>query len=296
MNPLPVFLASNDAYACFAATMMMSIAEHTSATVHFHLFADDISPARRTKLARAIERYRHVSLELHGDLERKLDAHLTSWYPTRAIFSRYFIADLFPAYDLCLYADVDTIFEVDIAELFARGVGDHGIAGCHDMGLHTVVDVTAHKDRLGIPQEHDYFNNGLLLIDAAYWRRNRVAEELTRIAQERKGMVTFPSQDPMNIFFSPNRYLRLPQRFNFMPSFGSTASEPTVNHYTWPKPWNDPATPRADAFLEIARRSPFAREIWWKRYQWRFGKPGRAFRHILTQRKRHSSANTRSSN
>jgi len=278
MQPLPVFLAADDAYACFASTTMMSIAENTAARVAFHLFDDGIAPERRKKLAQAMSRYAHVELTLHGDLERRLDDCVTSWYPTRAIFSRYFIAELFPSYDQSLYADVDTIFRADIAEIFAFGSGDEGLAACRDMGVHTVVDPAAHLARLGIDPEHVYFNNGLLLIGGEFWRRHRVADRLTRIAVERRGETVFPSQDPMNILFSPNRYRRLPQRYNVMPSGESPEREPAVYHFTWPKPWYDPRVPGADRFWDLARRSPFAAEIWWKFQRWRAGSPVRWWR------------------
>ncbi|MFM9058711.1 MAG: glycosyltransferase family 8 protein [Planctomycetaceae bacterium] len=281
MQPLPVFLAANDAYACFASTTMMSIAETTAARVEFHLFDDGIAPGRRRKLVQAMSRYAHVRLTLHDDLERRLDGCVTSWYPTRAIFSRYFIAELFPDYDLSLYADVDTVFQTDIAEIFAFGAGDQGLAACRDMGIHTVVDPAAHKARLGIDQEHVYFNNGLLLIGGEWWRRHRVAERLTRIAIERRAEMVFPSQDPMNIQFSPNRYRSLPQRYNVMPTGGSPWCEPAVFHFTWPKPWYDPRVPGGDRFWDLARRSPFAAEIWWQCQRWRAGTPVRWLRRRL---------------
>jgi UDP-glucose/galactose:(glucosyl)LPS alpha-1,2-glucosyl/galactosyltransferase/UDP-glucose:(galactosyl)LPS alpha-1,2-glucosyltransferase/(galactosyl)LPS 1,2-glucosyltransferase len=205
MTPLAIFMASNDAYACFAATAMMSIAEHTESPVHFHLFDDGIRPARRRKIARAIAGHRHATLTLHVDLDRRLDACVNDWYRTRAIFARYFIADRFPEHAMSLYVDVDTIFLDDVAELFALGTGDHGLAACHDMALHKMVDVERHKSRLGIAPEHDYFNNGMILIDGPFWRRNQLSEQLTQTAIEHRGRVTFPSQDPMNIAFAPNR-------------------------------------------------------------------------------------------
>lgn len=278
MQPLPVFLAANETYASFASTTMMSIAENTAVRVAFHLFDDGITPGSRRKLFQAVSRYGHVDLTLHGDLERRLDGCVTTWYPTRAIFSRYFIADLFPSYDLCLYADSDTIFLTDISQIFAFGAGEQGLAACRDMCIQTVVDPEAHKARLGIHKDHVYFNNGLLLIGCDFWRRHRVADQLTRIAVERRGKTVFPSQDPMNVLFSPNRYRILPQRYNVMPLGGLPECEPAVWHFTWPKPWYDPRVPGGELFWDLARRSPFAAEIWWKCQRWRAGSPMRWLR------------------
>lgn len=280
---LPVFLAANDAYACFAATTMMSIAETTWSRVDFHLFDDGIAPFRRVKLSETIARYPHATLEFHDDLDRSLDVCVSDWYRTRAIFSRYRIADQFPSIDLAMYVDVDTIVLSDIAELFAAGTCGKGLAACSDMAINTIVDVERHKRRLGIATEHDYFNNGVILIHGPFWRQQRVADALTDIALDRREAVVFPSQDPMNIFFSPNQYHRLPQRWNYMPSGFGESGEPALIHFTVNKPWNEPHLPEADRFWSVASRSPFLGEIIWRRRLWRIVKPLRRFRRTVTR-------------
>ena len=117
---------------------------------------------------------------------------------------------------LPVYVDVDMIFQADVAELFSLGTQEHGLAACHDMCLDAIIDASRHKAALGIAPEHGYFNNGMILINGPVWRADGVSEHLTRIALERRPGVTFPSQDPMNIYFSPNRYRLLPPRWNSM--------------------------------------------------------------------------------
>jgi lipopolysaccharide biosynthesis glycosyltransferase len=283
MKTLPVFMAANDAYACFVATTIMSIAERTTSPLQFHLFDDGIASSRRQKLLGVAAQYPHVDLAIHGNLDRRLDDCPCPWYRTRAIFSRYYIADLFPEYDLSLYVDVDMIFQANVAELFSLGTEEHGLAACHDMCLDAIIDASQHKAALGIAPEHGYFNNGMILINGPVWRADRVSEHLTRIALERRPGVTFPSQDPMNMYFSPNNYRLLPPRWNSMPSSPRAVADPAVLHYTLTKPWHEPASPGADRFWEIARRCPFASEIWWKRQQWRIIKPVRRARRAIAR-------------
>ena len=247
----------------------MSIAEHTAAPIHVHVFDDGVAPRRKNKLLRLASRYRHLDLTFHTFKEMRFDACLTDWYPTRAIFARYFIAELFPEYALALYLDVDMIVEADVADLFEIGTGGRAVAACPDMGLGRVVDVDQHKIRLGIPPEHRYFNNGLLLIDCDRWRREGIAEELARCAIERRGDVVFPSQDPMNIYFAPNAQRELPQYFNFMPPHGDLPEPPVVMHFCWPRPWFQPRTMGGERYWGYARRSPFLGELRWRLQQWR---------------------------
>lgn len=49
------------------------------------------------------------------------------------------------------------------------------------MAVHKLVDIATHKSHLGIPPEHDSFNNGLILIDGPFWRRKQLSEQLTRL-------------------------------------------------------------------------------------------------------------------
>gem|GEM_PF-4168665 len=247
----------------------MSIAEHTAAPIHVHVFDDGVAPRRKAKLLRLASRYRHVDLTFHSFQQMRFDACLTDWYPTRAIFARYFIAELFPEYALALYLDVDMIVEADVAELFELGTEGRAVAACPDMGLGRVVDVDQHKTRLGIPPEHCYFNNGLLLIDCDQWRREGIAEALARCAIERRADVVFPSQDPMNIYFAPNAQRELPQYFNFMPPHGDLLEPPVVMHFCWPRPWFQPRTMGGERYWGYARRSPFIGELRWRLQQWR---------------------------
>lgn len=269
MHRLPIFLAVNDSHACHAATTMMSIAEHTGTPIHVHIFDDGVTSRRKATLSRLAASYQHVDLSFHAFTSARLDACLTEWYPTRAIFARYFIAELFPEYRLALYVDVDMIVEADVADLFGRGTAGHAVAACPDMGLHRMVEVKQHMARLGMPSDHRYFNNGLLLIDCDRWRREGISETLARCAIERRADVVFPSQDPMNIYFSPNAYSELPQYFNFMPPHEPLPGPPVVMHFCWPRPWYQPRTPGGDRYWSYARRSPFLGELRWRRQRWR---------------------------
>ena len=136
MQRLPIFFAVNDSHVCHAATTLISNAEHTNAPIHVHVFEDSLSPRRKSRLARLALRYGHVDLTFHAFNNVRLDACLTTYYPTRAIFARYFIAELFPEYAQALYADTDSIFEADVSDFFRLGTAGHAVAACPDMGLH----------------------------------------------------------------------------------------------------------------------------------------------------------------
>lgn len=268
MNPFPVFLASNNKYAPLLASAIMSIAENTSSAIAFHIFNDNISPSAAAALQRLAKRY-GMPLAFHeADLRAFRDCP-SGWFKTNIVYARYAIADLFPQYDQALYVDADMIFTEDIMRIPRLAPTAATLAACADMGISSFVDEPAHKTALGIRAEHKYFNNGLLLINCIQWRKERIASELLRIAHDKSGLLKCPSQDPMNIYFSPNHYFLLPQRFNYMPAFDESGQQidgrPAVIHFTERKPWGYPGDPYAIDYWKYAVRGPFLLETL-KRY------------------------------
>jgi lipopolysaccharide biosynthesis glycosyltransferase len=263
MNPFPVFLASNNKYAPLLATAIMSIAETASGAIAFHVFNDSLSPSTMSSLHKLAARY-NMPLTFHSvDLAAFRDCP-SGWFKTSVIYARYTIAELFPEYDQALYVDADMIFTEDILQIPRISPKSAALAACADMGIASFVNETAHKTALGIHEEHTYFNNGLLLINCRQWRQESIASSLLKIAHERAGLLKCPSQDPMNIYFSPNRYFLLPQKFNYMPVFSANrplpVSPPAVIHFTERKPWGYPRDPYADVYWKLALRGPFISE------------------------------------
>jgi len=268
MTALPVFLASNNKYAPLLATAIMSIAENTSGDITFHVFNDTISRSAATALQRLAARY-GTPLTFHEvDLRTFRDCP-SGWFKTNIIYARYAIADLFPQYDQALYVDADMLFTEDIMSIPRITPASATLAACADMGISSFVDEPAHKSTIGISQEHEYFNNGLLLINCVQWRKECIASALLRIAHDKSRLLKCPSQDPMNVYFSPNRYFLLPQRFNYMPAFGQSGQQtdgrPAVIHFTERKPWGYPRDPYAIDYWKYAVRGPFLLETL-KRY------------------------------
>lgn len=263
MNSFPIFLASNNTYAPLLATAMMSIAENTSGSIAFHILGDKISARAMRALHRLAARY-GVPLKFDSVDLSLFQNCTTGWFKTPITYARYLISDMFPEYDRALYVDADMIFMADVLDIPKLAPQDALLAACNDMGIANFVNAEKHKTTLGISPHHTYFNAGLLLINCARWRKDRVAAALLDIAETKSRILKCPSQDPLNIYFSPNRYFLLPQKFNYMPSFGSShcrpAEQPFVIHFTERKPWGHPHDPYADVYWKYAMRTPFLLE------------------------------------
>jgi lipopolysaccharide biosynthesis glycosyltransferase len=256
----PIFLASNDTYAPMVAVAIMSMTTHASEQLTFHVLNDNMSHASMAALHRVANRYR-VPLHFHGVDLSLFSNCAKGWFDTPITYARYLISDMFPEYDQAMYVDADMVFASDVLDIRRLAPPDAILAACADMGIASFVDETNHKTMLGIPNDHTYFNAGLLLINCRRWRNESVSSALLQIAYDKASVIKCPSQDPLNIYFSPNKYHCLPQRFNHMPGQmkGSTMTrdQPAVIHFTHRKPWEYPGAPYAHIYWKYAMSGPF---------------------------------------
>ena len=243
--------------------MMMSVLEHASVGIAFHVLGDRIGPGVAETLDGLVRRYRAATVTFHdaSGYEPTFAGCSRGWFRNTVPFARLMIPDRFPEMDHVMYVDTDTLMLGDIGRILEVGTGRHGIAAAPDICLRYYVNEARHRTTLGLPPSHVYFNNGLLLIDCRWWRRERALEEILSIARDRCHDVRFPTQDPMNIFFSPNRYTPLPQRSNCIPLAGRPPTDALMLHFAGEKPWEDPSLPTARLFQSYAERSPFADAI-----------------------------------
>lgn len=261
---LPLFLAVDGRHACLLAPMMMSVLEHAHDRIAFHVLGDGIPSGVAEALDAMVRRHDRATISFHDAAvpSGAIEGCSRGWFRNDIVFARLWIPDRFPGVDRAIYMDVDTLALGDIGGIMeSGGDGEHGIAAAPDMGLRSYVNESRHRRRLGLPEEHVFFNNGVMLIDCRWWRSERALSSILSIARACRRRVRFPTQDPMNVFFSPNRYARLSTRYNCMPFWGRPPADALVIHFTGEKPWEDSALPSANLFRHYADRGPCAEAI-----------------------------------
>lgn len=175
-------------------------------------------------------------------------------------------------YDRLLYIDSDTRIAGPLSPLFALEMGNALAAMVEDCGryLGTAAgreDWDEYRRRTGLPLDQPYFNSGVILINAALWREERLWECATTFIAARGPALRFMDQDALNVL-AAGRILELSPRWNFCTHYLGLGLEaavrPRILHYlNVLKPWRDPewavlyGGKDIRAFAELFRDSPW---------------------------------------
>ena len=118
---------------------------------------------------------------------------------------------------------------------------------------------------LGLALDTPYFNAGLMAIDRAAWRAEKLTERVTKALRDDPKRYPFMEQDALNATLKGN-FAPLSPRFNFMGDFFlldlERRLEPIVLHFVnAPKPW-ELGSWRGEARFAEAYRAWFAASPW----------------------------------
>ena len=111
--------------------------------------------------------------------------------------------------DKALYLDTDILINDDLSMLYNLNLKDYIIGACPDINNKNF------NKRLDLPQSYTYFNSGMLLINPALWKKNRVSQKLANITKNSASILTYVDQDAFNLLFSELGYFKVPLEWNF---------------------------------------------------------------------------------
>ncbi len=193
---------------------------------------------------------------------------------SRAVFRRLYLDEILPAH-------VERIVSVDSDMLIVRpglsrladfDLGGRPLAAAYDM----IFLMDFRRDRLaqqfqrsrralGLAHDTPYFNAGLMAIDRAAWRVEKLTERVTTALKDEPKRFAFMEQDALNATLR-GRFAPLSPRFNFMGDFFlldlERTIEPIVLHFVnAPKPW-ELAAWRGEARFAENYRDWFAASPW----------------------------------
>jgi len=213
---------------------------------------------------------------------------------SRAVFRRLFLDDILPAgIERIVTVDSDMlIVRPGLSRLAEFDLRGRPLAAAYDMiflmdfkGDDALVRQFQRSRRsLGLALETPYFNAGLMAIDRAAWRVEKLTERVTKALSEDPGRFPFMEQDALNATLRGG-FAPLSPRYNFMGDFFlldlERRLEPIVLHFVnAPKPWEF-ATFRGETRFAENYRDWFAASPWpdWakapKAPPWRRGRPPR---------------------
>jgi lipopolysaccharide biosynthesis glycosyltransferase len=269
-----VACAADDGYAMPLAVAIRSVLEHLDPERRLGVVVLDggIAPANRARLLRSWspERTRVAWLEP----DARVFEEIPTWrYLNRVAYYRLLLPELLPPeLPKVLYLDSDLVVLSDLGPLWESELGDWLCLAVQDATSPYVdaerampnwrecvrygftVCPIANYVELGLAPDARYFNSGVLVMNLAGWREERVTAQLLECMREYGDHLHAADQYPLNVVLA-GRWGELDPRWNVPTlvhgssswrmshfdeaTFRRVLGEPFVVHWAGPeKPWN----------------------------------------------------------
>ena len=168
-------------------------------------------------------------------------------------YARLVSAELFPEIKRAIYLDTDVVVNRDLSELFDLDLCGFPIGAVQDR----FTPVASHPlsildwQNRGMSADEPFFNAGVLLIDYAKWREEKIGERALEFARANKEICVRWDQTALNILLY-KKWKSLPKHWNYM-VYSNIEEEWEVScknfHITGqPKQWD--MAPRTNRFLQ----------------------------------------------
>ncbi len=278
-----VFMADN-AYAQYLAVTICSIVQNASPDNDYDLIVFDggVSVENQQKMGSMIDGMPNFSLRFFDTVEYLKDFDKSIFFVNRhfviATYLRFFIADVLAGYEKCLYLDCDLVVNGDVSIPYQTELNGHMAAAVRDLGVSGLVR-NHHKklshyvyETLKMDDTESYFNAGVLVMNLARMRQEKVEEQLIEKLKDIKTPRHLDQSIMNSVFNGDVEYLDY--QYNFMWSFGGDEKEsfppvmqgafdnPQIIHYTTTlKPWHCKSKKLSGYFWDYAKQTPFYEEI-----------------------------------
>jgi lipopolysaccharide biosynthesis glycosyltransferase len=270
--------AADGTYIAHCAAMLHSVLDQRGElelSIHF-LHEPDLETSSRDAMVSMVEGG-SAAITFHEIPNAAVAGLPVHGYFTAAIWYRVLAPELLGELDRVLYLDADTIVVDSLAPLWEVDLHGKIVAAVTNV---LEPQYAAHPRQLGVPESHQYFNTGVLLMDLATMRRDGWATALFDYAKAAGEELIWPDQDTYNVVLGAHR-LALHPRWNCMNSvmhleasvevFGTEAvaearAKPAIRHFEGPgpnKPWHYMCDwTLRDAYLVHRRQTPWPHVRW----------------------------------
>lgn len=258
---IPIFFATDDNYVPCLAVALQSMLANADKTCFYeiHILHSYLSDVNRRNLAAYANDYSSIEFL---DVSAKLDElgsllHLRDYY-TKTTYFRLFIPSLCPQYEKALYLDGDIVVLGDISKLYNQNLGDNLVGAINeDVMINVKVFGDYVEEALGISR-FKYFNAGILLMNLAQFRTQKIEEKFVKLISEFTFKVT-QDEDYLNVLCK-NRVLWINYGWNRAPIPNTKIPQSSLQliHYkmAW-KPWLYNDVMYNDIFWEYAAKTRY---------------------------------------
>ncbi|HNO49145.1 MAG TPA: glycosyltransferase family 8 protein [Chitinophagales bacterium] len=241
MLHLAITLDQNLYIQLFALLSSIISNKNNNTHIAIHCIATGLSAAQLEKITNYLQQ-NNISInfyEIDERLTKQFYIHNKKSF-TAAAYYRLFFTDLVPEnVERLLYIDIDTLVLKDLTELYYQNIDNYVIGAIYDNYVKT-------QELIGITEEGQYFNSGVLLIDVKKWIEQNITQKCIDYLLEYPERIKFVDQCVLNAVFQ-NNYFKLPIYCNMMYSYLPEKSSKeelnrikqkiTIIHFTLHKPW-----------------------------------------------------------
>lgn len=212
-----IIYASNDGYAGHLAASLCSLLDHNRKAEHMDIYVLSVGMCkeyqnRLKELADTFNRSLYV-VEL-GNLKERFPYEINTRGFDISAMGRLFAPEVLPeCVRRALYLDCDTIVCGSVIPLYDTELGDC-LAGM-------VMEPTVYremKETIGMKPEEAYFNSGVILMDLARWREEKVLKTLLDFYGSHAGSLFACDQDTINGALK-GRIYSLSPKYNFFTNY-----------------------------------------------------------------------------
>lgn len=287
---IPVFFHCSDYFAPFMSVTIASILCNTKEFIDFYVIETGITNSHKKMIEDMKKDFDNFSIEWitfeYNDIFKKdyfegiYNFPQKNQWPGIHAFATPFMPLLKPNIDKFIYLDTDIIFVDDIKKLYEQDIENIPLAASPELVIPLYLNELIFMKNKNIHYDEygNYFNAGLLLVNAKYFRENNIIEKYFYYAKTE--LMQIADQDCLNrLFYKKAKILDVRFNFIYMP-FEEKLKEKNINipiqyfenerkeiiarHFADRKPWHhtkenwsqQPILLQED-FWSYAEKSPF---------------------------------------
>lgn len=238
---LHIAIAFDQNYRFQAFALLTSILKNNPENkLYFHAIATGVSFDEKKDLKKYIESNgaKLSFYEVKEELIKKFVV-MDKWTP--AVYYRLFLPFLISEnIDRLLYLDSDTIVINDLLELFTLELDYYPLAAVPD-------NYVKIQPLLGINEEGEYFNSGVMLMDTKRWREQMISERAIDYVLKHSERIRFVDQCALNAVLIKN-WKKIDPKYNLLYSYvpepiskknlKAFLNNKVIVHFTLQRPWN----------------------------------------------------------
>lgn len=197
-----VLISVDKNYLDSALTMLFSLRRYVHEEITVYLLNHSLSAEDIDYSAEYLRKKCSILLQCINVKNKTIDhmpvvAHFSVEMYYR-IFAQFFLPD---SIERVLWLDADIIVLKDISSFYHQSFDGKKYIVASDYGVNSFEYWKAHRMKLGLPDEYEYFNSGVMLMNLKCLRKETSEETILKAIEAIRDELILPDQDVLNCLY-----------------------------------------------------------------------------------------------